>query len=105
MTRLGYDDKILFVKYEDLCLHPEMEMKRVYNYLELPYFEHDFDNIEQTIKEDDTIYGLTSDLHTIRPKLELNNSDYHEILGKDICSWLYNTHKWYFDKFNYLGNY
>jgi sulfotransferase len=99
--RLGYDDKILFIKYEDLCMFPEIEMKRVYEYLEIPYFEHDFDNIEQKTKEDDSVYGLTNDLHVIRPKLELKNPDYKEVLGKDISDWIYSTYKWYFDKFGY----
>jgi len=101
MSRLGFDDKVLFVKYENLCLYPEMEMKRVYDYLGIPYFQHDFDNIKQTIKEDDSVYGLTNDLHTIKPKLELNNPDYKEILGNDVCTWIQNTYKWYFDKFQY----
>jgi sulfotransferase len=101
MNRLGFDDKVLFVKYENLCLYPEMEMKRVYDYLELPYFEHNFDKIEQITSEDDAIYGLTNDLHIIRPKLELNNPDYKEILGNDVCNWIQNTYKWYFDKFQY----
>ena len=70
MIRLGYDDKILFVKFEDLTMYPEMEMKRIYNYLGIDYFEHDFDNIQQITKEDDEVYGLTSDLHIIQPKLE-----------------------------------
>jgi|694.fasta_scaffold87798_4 sulfotransferase len=105
MIRLGYDDKILFVKYEDLCLYTEIEMRRIYDYLELPYFEHDFDNIQQITSEDDSVYGLTNDLHTIKPKLELPTPDYHDILGKDICAWLYNTYKWYFDKFQYKGLY
>jgi sulfotransferase len=105
MNRLGFDDKILFVKYEDLCLYTEIEMRKIYKYLELPYFEHNFDEIEQITKEDDTIYGLTNDLHTIKPKLELPNPDYHDVLGKDICAWLYNTYKWYFDKFQYKANY
>ena len=80
-------------------------MKRVYEYLEIPFFEHDFDNIQQITQEDDTVYGLTNDLHTIRPKLELNTPDYHDVLGKDICEWIYNTYKWYFDTFQYKGNY
>lgn len=101
ITRQGYDDKILYVRYEDLCLNPENEMRKVYDYLELPYFEHDFDNIEQTIKEDDSVYGLSNDLHKIRPSLELNPSDFKHILGVDISNWVYNTYKWYFDKFNY----
>jgi len=98
---LGYDNTILYIRYEDLCLNPNAEMKKVYDYLELPYFQHDFDNITQITKEDDEIYGLVSDLHTIRPSLSLNAPDYKEILGLDICNWLYDNVKWYFDKFNY----
>jgi sulfotransferase len=105
IMRLGYDDKILFIKYEDLCLYPERVMREVYQYLEIPHYEHDFENIEQITKEDDSVYGLTNDLHTIRPKLELNNPDYHDVLGKDVCAWLYNTYKWYFERFGYRGMY
>ena len=104
MVRQGYDDKILYVRYEDLCLNPEHEMKRVYDYLELPYFEHDFDNIKQITSEDDAVYGLSTDLHKIRPSLELNPSDFKQILGVDISNWTYDTYKWYFDKFNYKKN-
>lgn len=101
IIRLGYDDKILFVKCEDLCLYPDAEMTRVYNYLGVPYFKHDFDHIEQVTKEDDSIYGLGSDLHTIRPKLEMKPSDADKVLGKDITQWIYDTYKWYYTKFNY----
>ena len=101
IIRLGYDDKILFVKSEDLCLRPENEMRRVYEYLELPHFEHNFDNIRQVTKEDDEIYGLGIGLHTIRPKLEMKPSDAKSILGADICDYLYKTYTWYYDKFGY----
>lgn len=101
ITRLGYADKIHFVKYEDLCLYPDIEMRKVYEYLEMPYYEHDFDNIPQTIIEDDSVFGLTSDLHKIRPKLEVNYSDADSVLGKDITKWMRETYKWYYDKFGY----
>ena len=101
MIRLGYDDKILFLKCEDLCLYPDAQMTRVYDYLGVSYFKHDFENIEQVTKEDDSIYGLGSDLHTIRPKLEMKPSDADKVLGKDITQWLYDTYKWYYTKFNY----
>ena len=101
MIRLGYDDKILFVRAEDLCLYPETEMTRIYQYLEIPYYQHDFDNIQQITEEDDAVYGLSKDLHTIRPKLEMKPSDADAIMGKDICNWLYETYKWYYQKFNY----
>jgi len=99
--RLGHDDKILFVKYEDLCLNPENEMKRIYNYLGVDFFEHDFENIEQITVEDDEIYGLSRDLHTIRKSLRLDQPDYKQVLGQDICNWLYQNYTWYFEKFNY----
>jgi sulfotransferase len=101
INRLGYSDKILYVKYEDLCFHPETEMKRIYEYLEIPEFQHDFDNIEQITKEDDAVYGLTPDLHTIRKSLDMNANDYREVLGKDICDWVQNNYQWYFSMFNY----
>jgi len=101
MIRLGYDDKILFVKCEDLCLYPDSEMARVYNYLGVPYYKHDFDNIEQVTQEDDSIYGLGAGLHTIRPKLEMKPSDADKVLGKDIAKWLFDTYGWYYEKFKY----
>jgi len=101
MIRLGYDDKILFVKFEDLCLYPETEMTRIYDYLGVPNYEHDFNNIQQITKEDDSVYGLTNDLHKIKNTLDLVPSDADAILGKDITKWLQDTYKWYYDKFKY----
>jgi sulfotransferase len=99
--RLGHDDKILFVKYEDLCLNPESEFKRIYNYLGVDEFKHDFENIEQITKEDDEVYGLTSDLHKIRTQLSMNQPDYKQVLGADICNWIYTNYTWYFERFGY----
>ena len=101
MVRQGYDDKVLFVRSEDLCLRPESEMVRIYDYLGVPYYSHDFDNIEQITEEDDNVYGLGGGLHSIRPKLQMNPSDADSILGKDITKWLYDTNQWYYDKFKY----
>lgn len=100
VMRMGYDKKILFIKYEDLCLHPSSSMTKIYEYLGVDFYEHDFDNIEQVTKEDDEVYGY-SDLHTIRKKLEMKPSDARAILGRDIAEWIYNNYKWYFDYFNY----
>jgi len=96
-----YDDKILFIRYEDLCLNPENVMKRVYDYFELPNFNHNFDNILQVTQEDDNVYGLTTDLHNIRPILELKAPDFIDVLGQSVSDWIYDTYRWYFDKFNY----
>lgn len=98
--RLGNDKHILFVKYEDLCLYPETEMQRMYSYLGLPYFEHDFDNIEQVTKEDDEVYGIFGD-HTIRTALEPTKSKAKTLLGADVCDWIWTNYQWFFNKFGY----
>ena len=54
----GINQNMLFVKFEDFCSNPKTEMQRIYNYLELPYYEHDFNNVEQITQEDDAVYGI-----------------------------------------------
>jgi len=75
-------------------------MKRVYGYLEIEPYDHDFTYIPQTTKEDDEVYGMPG-LHTIRPSLEMKRSDAIEILGKDVCDWICDQYKWYNDYFGY----
>ena len=98
--RMGIDSKMLFIKFEDLCLYPEFTMRKVYEYLTLPYFQHDFDNIEQLTKEDDEVYGMFGD-HKIRKKLEPVHSKAKDLLGKDVNEWIWNNYPWFFDKFKY----
>lgn len=100
IIRMGYAKNILFVKYEDLCLYPETEMIKVYDYLKLPYFNHNFDEVEQVTSEDDSVYNAGS-LHVIRKKLEWRKSDADTILGRDVTKWIFDNHKWFFDYFNY----
>lgn len=99
--RMGINTKMLFIKFEDLCLYPENTMNKVYEYLGLPYFTHDFDNIQQVTKEDDEVYGIFGD-HKIRTKLEPVQSKAKELLGKDVYTWIYDNYKWYNDQFRYV---
>lgn len=96
---IGNAHKILFVKYEDFCLRPNVEMARIYNYLEIPHFEHNFDSIAQITKEDDGIYIMTD--HTIRNSLGMKMSDAKQILGDAICDWIYQRYQWFYHEFKY----
>jgi sulfotransferase len=100
MFRTGIAAKVLFVKFEDLCLYPESTMVKIYDYLDIPHFTHDFDNIEQVTKEDDEVYGSFGD-HVIRTKLEPVRSRAKDLLGKDVTDWIYNNYKWFYDQFKY----
>jgi sulfotransferase len=98
--RMGIDQHMLFVRFEDLCLYPETEMVRIYQYLGIPHFQHDFDHIEQVTKEDDEVYGSFGD-HTIRTRLEPVPSKAKALLGKDVSNWIFDNYQWFFQQFRY----
>jgi sulfotransferase len=98
----GNNKNILFIRYEDFCDNPEVEMKKIYQYFNLPYYEgHDFNNVEQITQEDDSVYGIYGD-HVIRQKIEPLKKDYKEILGNNTCEFIKNKYKWFFDEFKYI---
>lgn len=98
----GIDKKMLFIRYEDLMLNPDVEIKRLYKYIEIPYYEaHDFENVTQFTNENDQIHGIYGD-HTLRPKFEKKDDDYNEVLGFELSSNIKNTYKWFFDYFGYV---
>lgn len=90
----------LFIKFEKFCINPQREMKRIYEYLELPYFEHNFQNIEQKTIEDDSYYFPFGD-HTIRNTLSLPAEDFVEILGETNCNNIVNSYQWFYKSFDY----
>lgn len=97
----GINNKMLFVKFEDFTSNPKKEMERIYKYLELPYFEHDFNNVEQITQEDDSVYGIYGD-HNIKSKIEPLKLDYKEVLGTPACNWIKQKHQWFYDQFGYF---
>lgn len=93
-------NKLLFIKYENLCLRPDVEMSRIYQYLDVPFFSHNFDYIAQITDEDDSPHEGFGD-HIIRNRLELQQSDSMRVLGPQICDWIYNRYNWFFQYFGY----
>jgi sulfotransferase len=92
------DKDMFFVKYEDLCKYPVPVMQALYKYLEMPYFEHVFNNIEQLTNQNDNMYVYN---HKIRPVLEVVPSKSERILGVEGCNWVYNNYEWFFKYFKY----
>ena len=93
--------KCLFIKFEDLTRNPEVEMRKVYDYFELPYYEnHNFDDVQQVTQENDVFYRPFGD-HMIRGKIEPIKDDYVKVLGKHNCDYITNKYAWYFKAFNY----
>ncbi len=72
------------IRFEDLTSNPLATLKKVYDYIEEPYFEHNFENVAQTTQEDDSQFLFYGD-HTIRTKIEPLRPDYKEVLGKEVA--------------------
>jgi len=62
-------EMIYFVEYDNLCREPEKEMKTIYEFLEKPYYSHDFENVEYSNENFDRLCNL-KDMHTVRKKVE-----------------------------------
>lgn len=97
----GTSKNFLYIRAEDLSRNPSIEINKIYNYLGLPQFKHDFNNVEQFTKEDDSAFNIPG-LHTIQPVVKPLKDDSEEVLGKQICSWIDSNVTWYQKEFNYL---
>jgi sulfotransferase len=89
----GYNDRFLLIDYDYLTHNPKYVMDRVWEFLDIPKIEHDFDNIVNKTPEDDTVYNYV-DLHTIKNSIIPSKSKANEILGEDICKTLKGYEFW-----------
>lgn len=90
----GYKDKLLFVEFDELTSQPHQTLQKVYNYLELPNFEHNFNNVEQYTKEDDEGVHRIPNLHKIRPRVMPVKDDVLQVLGQQLTEKYSNLEIW-----------
>lgn len=85
------------VEYNDLMLNPKETMNKIYDFLELPHYEHNFNKIEKVEHDDDEAAGFPRDLHTIRESLSKSStsidllSDYIRHKYSDMEFWRDNS--------------
>lgn len=88
----NYRKNIYLVNYDDLVQNPQEELNKIYKFLELDEFIHEFDNIFNWCKEEkDSSWGM-SGLHDIRPHLKKISRPPEEVIGEEYTKLL--------DKFN-----
>jgi sulfotransferase len=90
----GHKDKLLFLEFDELTSSPNQAMQKVYNYLELPRFNHNFVNVQQyTQEKDEEIHRIPS-LHKIRPSVVPVKNDSLEVLGQVLHQKYSNLEIW-----------
>lgn len=92
----NFKDNIFICKYEKLLDDPANEMGNIYEFLKLPAFKHNFDEIDQKSYNDNPYqpYGC----HKIKPKVEKRVETFPQ-LRPDISNMIINEYKWYYDIF------
>lgn len=63
-----FHHKLFLIEYDQMCANPHGMMKAIYNFLELPPYSHDFDNIEDAYDEYDAALNMPR-LHHVRKRL------------------------------------
>jgi sulfotransferase len=66
---LANPDMILLVEYDQLTKYPKQTMKRIYDFIEQPEFEHDFENVVYSNEPFDLSISSPG-LHTVMKRVE-----------------------------------
>ena len=86
-----YKSSIMIIEYDKLAKQPEFIMKTLYNFIEEPYFEHDFNDVEASYTDFDEDVQIEN-LHTTRKKVEFKPQDM--IIPPDILQMVKNMEVW-----------
>jgi len=82
----NYPDICHFVKYDDLISRPEQEMRKIYQFMNLPYYKHKFEDLKQInvngIGYDDKVVG--KNMHTIRTTVRKEPNKYLDQIPERI---------------------
>lgn len=84
MTKKLASHRSIFIEYDDLVHNPRQQISRIEDFLELPSFDYDFENIESDTQDDDMLAWGFKGMHTIRPKLQKVSKHPREILGDSL---------------------
>ena len=79
----NHRDCIHMVEYDDLISNPQDTFNKIYNFLNINYYDHCFTNISNNNEENDELWNI-KDLHKVRSKLEKRNFSPYEVLGESL---------------------
>jgi len=94
----GFLDDIHIVRFEDFTEDPKSTMEGVYNYLGLPYFDHDYNNVVKQVVENHEVHGPFGD-HQVKPVIAPIKPRYAEVLGRQVSENIVQNNTWFFNRF------
>ena len=82
----NYPEICHFVKYDDMVTNPEQEFKKIYQFMNLPYYKHKFEDLKQVevngMSYDDKIVG--KNMHKIKTVVRKEYNPYIEKIPERI---------------------
>lgn len=86
-------------RWEDFNENPTKSLSLLYKWLELPEYQHDLNNIEQSKQtEHDHVYRALVE-HQTRPKLEYLKPSWPSMLSEKQSEVIINNLHWYYEKY------
>lgn len=74
------------INYDDIVYSPQQTMDVVYNFLELPKYNHNFNKIIKLEKDNDKVIGYPENLHEVRPTLKKISKNPKDVLSDYIIN-------------------
>ena len=82
----NYPDMCHYIKYDDLVANPEQVISKLYQFLDIPYYKHNFKSLKQFevngMTYDDNIVG--NKMHTIRTEIKKEMNPYKQTIPQRI---------------------
>lgn len=75
---------IHIVEYENLISDSENTMNKIYDFLEIDNFKHDFNNIKRIENYNESLVGHAEDFHEVRPTLSRSNIKVEDYFSQEI---------------------
>ena len=82
--------KLLIIEYDRLCQTPDLIMKAIYSFIDEPFFDHDFNNVEGNWDEYDKEIGVP--LHKVNRRVQYKPRNF--IIPPDLIRVYSNMEVW-----------
>ena len=96
-------DHLLMVEYDDIVNTPQETMDRIYNFLEIDGYKHDFNNVKNNHRESEKQWNL-KDMHHVRNKVQKISKKPEDVLSPFILNKYSKLEYWKYPNNTYLEN-
>ena len=94
---------LLMVEYNDIVNTPQETMDRIYNFLEIDGYKHDFNNVKNNHRESEKQWNL-KDMHHVRNKVQKISKKPEDVLSPFILNKYSKLEYWKYPDSTYLKN-